>query len=228
MVEVKMKAYPREEWGKQAAKRFRKNGMIPAVIYGHKEETTSICIDASEFTRMLRREKGDNVIVNLSSDEKQSKKTIIREVQRNPVTSEVIHVDFQHLIPTEMIEMDVPIVLVGTAAGVKEGGLLEHIVRKISVKCLPKNIPSHLELDVSELDIGASVHVSDLSIKDVEILDRPEEAVVTVVVPRAYEEAVEKVEEVVGEEEEGAAEGEAEEGKEKEGEREKEKPAEKE
>ena len=226
MVEVKLKAYPRDEWGKQAAKRFRKNGMIPAVIYGHKEETSCICVDASEFTRMLRREKGDNVIVNLLSDAKHAKKTIIREVQRNPVTSEIIHVDFQHLIPTETIEIDVPIVLVGTAAGVKEGGLLEHIVRKISVKCLPKNIPSHLELDVSGLQIGESVHVSDLTLKDVEILDRPEEAVVTVIMPRGYEEVAEEVEEVAAPE--GEAAPEEEEAKEKEGEQEKEGPAEKE
>lgn len=209
MVEVKLKAYLREERGKQAAKRLRNSGMIPAVIYGHKEESIPISIESSELGRLLRQEKGDNVIVNLSWDKK-GKKTIIKEVQRNPVTSEVIHVDFQHLIPTEKIEIDVPILLMGTPVGVKEGGLVEHVVRKISVRCLPKNIPSHLELDVSELKIGESVHVSDLTVKNGEILDRPEETVVTVITPRGY--AVEE-EEIVAEEE-VVAEGEEKEEKE--------------
>lgn len=199
MIEVKLKAHPREEQGKQAAKHLRSRGMIPAVVYGHGERTISISIDGSEFKRILKREKGDNIIVDLSFDENGSKKTIIKEIQRNPVTSEIIHVDFQHLIPTEEIEIDVPIILVGTSAGVKEGGLLEHILRKVSVRCLPKDIPSHLELDVSELKIGESIHVSDLHIKGGEILDHPEETVVTVLMPRGY--AVEEEEEAVAEEE---------------------------
>jgi len=224
MVEIKLKAYPREEHGKQAAKRLRKNGMIPAVIYGHGEETIPISIEAAEFGRLLRREKGDNVIVNLSQDKTGAKKTIIKEIQRNLVTSEIIHVDFQHLIPTEKIEIDVPILLLGTPIGVKEGGgLVEHVVRKISVRCLPKEIPSHLELEVSGLNVGESIHVSDLKLEGGEILDRPEETVVTVIMPRGY-----AVEEEIAEvpEEEAVAEAEREKGEEKEQEREK--PAEKE
>ncbi len=223
MLEVKMKAYSREERGKQAAKRLRNSGMIPAVMYGHKEETISMSIETAEFMRLLRKEKGDNVIVNLFWDKKNSKKTVIKEVQRNPVTSDIIHIDFQHLIPTEKIEIDVPIVLVGTPVGVKEeGGVVEHVVRKISVKCLPKDIPSHLEIDISELSIGASVHVADLKIKGGEILDRLDETVVTVITPRQYEIEEEKEEEAVAEEEAAV------EGEEKEEEKGTEKPTEKE
>jgi len=211
MVEVKMKVQPRQDIGKQAAKRLRNSGLIPAVIYGHKEETVLISIDASEFGRMLRKEKGDTVILDLMWD-KSSRKTIIKEIQRNPVTGDVIHVDFQHLIPTEKIEIDVPIVLVGAAVGVKEGGILEHVARKLSVRCLPKDIPSHMELDVSELKIGDSIHVSDLTVKNAEILDHPEEAVVTVIIPRAYV-AAEEAAAVAAEEEAAVAE---EEGKEEE------------
>ncbi len=205
MLEVKMKAQLREERGKQAAKRLRNNGLIPAVVYGHKEETIPICVDAHEFARMLREEKGDNVIIDLRWD-KTSKKAIIKEIQRNPVTSEVIHVDFQHLIAKEKIEIDVPIQLIGTAVGVKEeGGVLEHVLRKVSVRCLPKDIPGHVELDVSELRIGESIHVSDLEMKNVEILDRLEEAVVTILTPRGYEAEEEKVEAEEEVPEEGAA-----------------------
>jgi large subunit ribosomal protein L25 len=227
MVEIKLKAYPREEYGKQASKRLRQNGMIPAVIYGHGEKTIPISIEAAEFSRLLRREKGDNVIVNLSQDKKGAKKTIIKEIQRNLVTSEIIHVDFQHLIPTERIEIDVPILLVGTPIGVKEGGgLLEHVVRKISVRCLPKEIPSHLELEVSALNVGDSIHVSDLELKGGEILDRPEETVVTVIMPRGYA-VEEEIEEEVPEEE-AVAEEEKEKAEEKPEEQEKEKPTEQE
>lgn len=210
MLEVKMKAQLREERGKQAAKRLRNSGLIPAVVYGHKEETIPISVDAHEFARMLREEKGDNVIIDLRWD-KTSKKAIIKEVQRNPVTSEVIHIDFQHLIAKEKIEIDVPIQLTGTAVGVKEeNGVLEHVLRKVSVRCFPKDIPSHVELDVSGLKIGESIHVSDLTIKGVEIMARPEEPVVMVITPRGYEAEEEKAEAEVLEEAAAGEEGEKE------------------
>lgn len=198
MVEVKIKADRRTEVGKQRTNYLRKNGLIPAVLYGHGEETMSISIPEKEFSHLLQKEKGENVIVEIELPKDKSKKTIIKEIQRDPVTSRILHVDFQHLIMTEKVHVQVPIILKGTPQGVKAGGILEHHLRKINIRCLPEYIPPHIEVEVSELKLGDSIHISDLSVENVEILEEPTETIATIIVPKIMKEEVK--EEVVVEE----------------------------
>lgn len=205
MLEVKIKTDMRKEVGKQKANYLRKNGLIPAVLYGHGEETVNISIPEKEFCHLLQKEKGENVIIGIELPGNKVKKTIIKEIQRNPVTSRILHVDFQHLIMTEKVHVQVPIILTGIPAGIKAGGVLEHLLRKINVRCLPKDIPPHIEVEVSELKLGDSIHISDLSVENVEILEKPTEAIATVLIPKIVKEEVkeeEVVEEIKEEEEE--------------------------
>jgi len=203
MLEVKIKTNKRTKVGKQQAKYLRKNGLIPAILYGHGEETINISIPEKEFCHLLQKEKGENIIIEIELPGDKIKKTIIKEIQRNPVTSRILHVDFQHLIMTEKVHMQVPIILTGTPEGIKSGGVLEHLLRKINVKCLPKDIPPHIEVEVSELKLGDSVHISDLSVENVEILEEPTETITTILIPKIVKEEVkEEVVEEVKEEEE--------------------------
>jgi len=203
MLEVKIKTNKRTKVGKQQANYLRKNGLIPAILYGHGEETINISIPEKEFCHLLQKEKGENIIIEIELPGDKIKKTIIKEIQRNPVTSRILHVDFQHLIMTEKVHMQVPIILTGTPEGIKSGGVLEHLLRKINVKCLPKDIPPHIEVEVSELKLGDSVHISDLSVENVEILEEPTETITTILIPKIVKEEVkEEVVEEVKEEEE--------------------------
>lgn len=203
MLEVKIKTNKRTKVGKQQANYLRKNGLIPAILYGHGEETINISIPEKEFCHLLQKEKGENIIIEIELPGDKIKKTIIKEIQRNPVTSRILHVDFQHLIMTEKVHMQVPIILTGTPEGIKSGGVLEHLLRKINIKCLPKDIPPHIEVEVSELKLGDSVHISDLSVENVEILEEPTETVTTIIIPKIVKEEVkEEVVEEVKEEEE--------------------------
>lgn len=203
MLEVKIKTNKRTKVGKQQVNYLRKNGLIPAILYGHGEETINISIPEKEFCHLLQKEKGENIIIEIELPGDKIKKTIIKEIQRNPVTSRILHVDFQHLIMTEKVHMQVPIILTGTPEGIKSGGVLEHLLRKINVKCLPKDIPPHIEVEVSELKLGDSVHISDLSVENVEILEEPTETITTILIPKIVKEEVkEEVVEEVKEEEE--------------------------
>ncbi len=203
MLEVKIKTNKRTKVGKQQVNYLRKNGLIPAILYGHGEETINISIPEKEFCHLLQKEKGENIIIGIELPGDKIKKTIIKEIQRNPVTSRILHVDFQHLIMTEKVHMQVPIILTGTPEGIKSGGVLEHLLRKINVRCLPKDIPPHIEVEVSELKLGDSVHISDLSVENVEILEEPTETITTILIPKIVKEEVkEEVVEEVKEEEE--------------------------
>lgn len=220
-MEVKLKASLRTEKGKGAAKRLRDSEMIPAIYYGKKIETVPLLVSARDFKSAMTTEAGSNVLINLEiegelPDSLEGRQTVIvKEIQRHPVRGDILHVDFHKVIMSEEIQAAVPIVLVGEAAGVKLGGVLQHPVREVNVKCLPKDIPEHIEVDVAELEIGDNIHLSNLpSLTGVEFLDEPEEILVSVIPPTKVEEvpvAVPEEEEevavepeLVGERKEGA------------------------
>ena len=228
MAVIALSGKRRESLGKGSARKARQSGEIPGVLYGHGEKPVALSVGARAFQVALHTHKGGNPIVNLAVGGNEFT-ALIRDAQYDPVSRQVIHLDFQHISLTETIEVRVPLNFTGLAVGVKDGGgILEAILRDVEVRCLPTAIPAGIDVDVSALNIGDSIHVRDLSIPDVEILSDPDATLVTVVPPTVIEEkpaeAVEGAEPTAAEpeviakgkkDEEGAAEGEGEKEKDK-------------
>ncbi len=217
-MEQKLKAEVREGTGKGVARKLRAQGRVPAVLYGHGIEPTSLHVDSLELFRILHTDAGMNVLIGLEVEGKPHL-TLARELQRDQVRSKLIHVDFLAISRDERITVSVPVEIVGESRGVKEGGAVEHHLWEMELECLPGDVPGHIEADVTDLGIGDSLQVSDISVPDgVEVKDDPEDVVVSVVIPQLLKveaeleegEAVEGEEGEVVEGEEGeAAEGEA-------------------
>lgn len=191
MKEVVLKARPRDKLGKEHAKKLRRSGLIPAVVYGAETPSLPLEIESKSFLALLRGGLGENVIITLEMDDRTDgkKQVLIREVQRDPVRGEIVHVDFHQISLTKKITIEVPIHLVGTPEGVKEGGILQHVLRELKVECLPTAIPEKIEVDVSHLKIGDSIHVADIKVENVTILSDLQSSVVTVVPPTVFKEA---------------------------------------
>lgn len=189
MATATLNAKPRSARGKGVARKLRAAGEFPAVIYGHGREPQSLSINAREFGRLAERIRLTSTVIELAVDGKVAK-TIIREVQRNPLNRELLHVDFQELVAGEKISVSVPLKFVGTPEGVKTGGgILEEIMHQVHVRVDPANIPDHLDVDVTALTIGHSLHISDLKLPEgVEVEDDPEQTIAVVAAPRAEEE----------------------------------------
>jgi large subunit ribosomal protein L25 len=211
MANAQLNASPRSEVGKGAARTLRREGKIPGIIYGHAREPLALAIDRRELEKLLSRIAAESTVIELSLDGTMAR-TLIREIQRHPFKREILHVDFQELVAGEKVTVNVPIVLTGTAEGVRaEGGTLDQTMRELEIRVDPANIPGPFEVDVSALHIGHSIHVSDLVIPEgVEVLDEKDATVCVVSAPRAIEEpvAVEAVAaEVVAEEPEVISKG---------------------
>lgn len=221
MAIVSLSSSRREESGKGVARKLRAAGRIPAVFYGRGSDAIPLTMNLRDLETALEATQGSNVIVDLKVEGAAAadRKAIIREIQRDPVGGRILHVDLQHISLTERITVQVPLVLVGVPTGVKDaGGILEYLLREIEVECLPTDIPANLEVDVSALQIGDTLHVSDIKAGNVMIKTEGERAIATVVPPTVLEE-VKPVEEVAaepeliakekkeGEEETAAAEG---------------------
>jgi large subunit ribosomal protein L25 len=212
---VELEATRREGKGKGPARRLRAQGFIPAIVYG-SGEPVPVSVPVRELEKLLRHEEGTGILVDLLLKDGEQKRirTLLKEVQRDPVSSEALHADFQAIREGQKLHLSVPVRLVGTAVGVKdEGGLLDHILRELEIECTAEHIPAHIEVDVSELHVGQALHVSDIEPPEgVRIRNRPEAVIV----------AVEgKTVEAPAEEEAAAAEAEAaaEEGAEEKGEK---------
>jgi large subunit ribosomal protein L25 len=180
----------REATGKNACRRLRREGKLPGNVYGLGRDSFMVAVAPRRVEDVLRLESGVNTIFTLRLlGEERSREAMIREIQRDPVSDVMIHVDFARVDMTRAIHVKVPIRLTGTPLGVKnEGGVLDFVHREVEVECLPGDIPEHIDVDVSELHINQNVHVSNLVIPEgVRVLD-PAEAIVAVVVqPRAEE-----------------------------------------
>jgi large subunit ribosomal protein L25 len=188
MATATLNATARTDVGKGAARKLRASLRIPGVVYGHHREATPLAIDARELEKLLGSIATGTTVVELNLGGRMSK-TLIREIQRHPFKRQVLHIDFQELVAGEKITVNVPIHLVGTAAGVKDGGTVEEVMREVSVEVDPANIPSHFEIDISALGINDSVHVSDIKVPaGVEILEDLEATVAVVAPPRVEEE----------------------------------------
>lgn len=199
-------------------KRLRKAGNIPAVLYGHKEKARQLYVEQRAFKKILDVMKDETVIVSLEVGSK-SYPCVIKALQHNPLTDMISHIDFQHIHKKERIRANVPIHLVGEAPGVKNGGILDVHLHEVKVRCLPDALPSHIDVDVSNLNLGSAIHLRDVAVADVEFELTANTTIVSVLVPRALEaEAKPAAAEEVAAAEEGApaeGEGEAKDDKEK-------------
>jgi large subunit ribosomal protein L25 len=192
MKAVKLEAKLREGAGKGYAHKLRRMGLVPAVVYGAKETSLSLELDAKAMHRFLSTQEGENVIIDLevAGAKPSLKKAVVKEVQLDPVSGRILHVDFLHISMTEKIKLHIPVHLSGTSTGVKnQEGILQHILRELEVSCLPADIPEAIDLDITELGIGDSIHVRDVSLDKVEILTEPQRTVVSVIPPTVQKEA---------------------------------------
>ena len=195
MNEVSLTARKREETGKKIAKRFRREGRLPAVIYGGGEEPTPLTLDHREFETFLRQHRGESVVINLEVEGGEAEKALLRDIQRDYIKNVVIHADFQQILMTDRITTTVSLVLTGDPVGVKrDGGVLEQALREVEIQCLASEIPEHLEVDVADMIIGETLHISDLTFENVDINTDGGVSVVSVLAPMA-EEVVEEEEE---------------------------------
>lgn len=203
MEKISLKAQLREELGKEAVKKLRRQGLIPAVVYKGKNSLNIKIVD-QEFLHAIQTKAGENVIISLQVEaDKKSKGTrdaIIKEIQHHPVKDDILHVDFNEISLTEALTVKVPIAVKGEAEGLKEGGVLEHVLWEIELECLPTEIPENIPVDSSPLKIGDSILVKDLKIPSgIKVLTDPEATVITLAAPRAEEEIEVKPEEEAAE-----------------------------
>lgn len=188
MATASLNADVRTETGKGVARKLRFAGKVPGVIYGHGRQPQPLSIDAREFERLAERVRITSTVIELALGGKTAR-TLVRELQRDPIKRTVLHVDFQELVAGEKVNVTVPLRFVGTPEGVKTGGgILEEIVHSLHVECDPANIPDHIDVDVSTLTIGHSLHVSDLRLPEgIEVTDDAEQTVAIVSAPKAEE-----------------------------------------
>jgi len=184
---VQLKAASRSTEGTGAARALRRSGQVPGVIYGRGREPLSLAVNGVELGRLLEKIHPESTIVELSLDGT-TVPTLIREVQRHPVRPGIVHVDFYEIRAGEKIRVEVPIHCVGIPDGVRnQGGTLDQVIRNVAIEVLPADIPERVELDVTALTIGKSLHVSDLKVANAHILMDAALTVCTVVAPRVEE-----------------------------------------
>lgn len=210
---ITLGAIKRDGTGKGAARQMRLGGRVPAVLYGKGMESVSLSVDAREALQLFHSISVENTVVGLAVEgEKEPVQTLVREIQTHAYRDDLIHIDFLRIQKGVVVDVEIPVHLVGVAVGVKMGGgTMEQIIHELPVRCIPSKIPELLELDVSELDLGESLHVSDIAIPEgVEVTVDLGRTLCSVAAPRAeiVEEEEEGVELAEGEEpEEAAAEG---------------------
>jgi large subunit ribosomal protein L25 len=195
----------REGVGKGKAKKLRAQGLIPAVFYGPRTQSISLVIDSKEFVKTLQTEAGENVLIDLNirrGDHSEQKVVMVKDLQLDPLQGTTLHTDFYEVAMDEMVTVEVPIHLVGKPEGLKMGGILEQIRRTIQIQSLPGDIPKGIDVDVSPLKIGDSIHVREIQAGKVKILFETNFTIATVVPPAVEEKKV--AEEVVAEVAEGA------------------------
>ncbi len=195
--QTKLSASSRNETGKGAARTLRRTGLIPAVVYGHGEETRACSVSKKQLERVITSRGYESTLIELKMDDGKSQNVLIREVQIHPYRPEVLHVDFLAVHKGEKVKLEVPVRFLGVAPGVKEGGIMEHLRHEVEVRCIPSKIPEALEFDISGLGIGDGVSVGDLTVPEgVELLTDLGATIASIVPPTVH-----KVEEPVEEEE---------------------------
>ncbi len=164
--QVKLKAELRTSVGRSAVRKLKARGIIPAVIYGGRDKAQPLQVAARDINTMMSHASGENVLVELEiAGEKSSRTALVQEVQHSPVGGDIRHVDFHAISMDETIQAEVPLEPIGTANGVKNfGGLLEQSLRALTIECLPRDLPDRITVDISQLNIGDSIHVRDIQL----------------------------------------------------------------
>jgi large subunit ribosomal protein L25 len=186
MASAQLSAKARDNGGKGVARKLRSEGRIPAVVYGHGRDPQALSIATRELERLLDHISAESTVIDLDIDGKGSR-TLIREIQRHPFKRQILHVDFQELVAGEKITVNIPVILVGVPDGVRmDGGVLDQVMREIEVEVDPSNIPNHIDVDVTRLTIGTSIHVGDITLPEgVESMADDDATICVVSAPRA-------------------------------------------
>lgn len=228
MEQIILEAEIRQELGRGKVKDLRDAGFIPAVVYAGRKDSQALKISSSQFLRLLHQHRLESMVIDLKiKDDKKAKlrPCLIKEIQYDPVIGNIKHIDFNEISLTKAIKVSVPVAVKGEPVGVKqEGGSLEHTLWEIEVECLPGDIPKQIEVDVTNMKMGDSVHIKDIVFPaGIKVLNDPSSIVLAVVAPMKEEVAAVPLEgevplepEVIKEKKEEAEEGKEDEGKEKE------------
>lgn len=202
MAEVILQAKKRDITTKGAVNQLRRDGFIPGVFYIKGNDAIPIVVEEGDLNHLVFTSESYLVQLKIDGDSEEMHESIFREVQFDPVTDKVVHFDLRGITRGEVIELEIPLALKGTPIGVKEGGILQQTLHKLHIECLPRNIPSYLEYDVTELKFGDTVTVEDLSFENVTILNSPKTTVISIVAPVVIEEPETEEEAVLDEDEE--------------------------
>ena len=191
MATANLSAAARAATGKGVSRSLRREGRLPAVIYGSAREPQALSLDARELGRLLGHINAETTVIELAVDGAASK-TLIRDIQRHPLSRAIIHVDFQELVAGEKVVVKIPVVLTGTAIGVRlNGGIMTQILNELECRVDPANIPNRIEVDITDVTIGHSIHVSEVKVPDgVEVLDDESGTIMIVSAPKEEAAAV--------------------------------------
>lgn len=193
MEDTKLIAKKRDLQGSSNSRRLRKAGSLPGVIYGDGEDAMAIQLSTHNFERLLHHHASETMLVEIEVEGEGNVSALVKNVQHHPVTSELLHVDLQKVAADKPIQVEITLGVVGEAAGVKAGGVLDLVMHSISVECLPGDLLDSIEVDVSKMEIGSILHVSDVKLDaKLKLLSDPEAIVASVVEPRAEEEPEEE------------------------------------
>jgi len=194
MKAVALKAYPRKQVQRAEVKKLRAAGRVPATIYGRQAAPQNLEVSYTDFAELLHHSISENLLVDLSveNDARAKRLALVQEIQHHPLNGKVLHVDFHEVAENEKVTVQVPLETTGEAVGVKTGGgTLEHILHKLKVRCLPKDLPEQIIVDVTTLEIGKSFHLGDIKPPEgVEIIGDKHLSAIAVAAPRAEEEVV--------------------------------------
>lgn len=187
MEQAKLEVQRRESSGKGAARATRRAGFVPAVVYGHKQEVIAVKLPQRDMRHFLGS-SGDNIIINMELGDEKPETVMLKEVQIDPVSREIVHVDFVRVSLEERVTTHVPIVLLGKAPGTEEGGIQEFLLRELQIECEVGRMPDHIDLDISSLEIGDRVRVEEIELEEGMVLvDAPSTIIVAVVPPTVVE-----------------------------------------
>lgn len=192
MEQVRLEAQSREGRGKGAARTLRREGIVPAIVYGHKQKPAAIQLSEQGLHRFLGA-VGENIIINLELGKNEPETVMLKEIQIDPVSMKVLHVDFVRVSLEERVTAHVPITLAGTASGIAEGGIQEFLLRELQIECEVGNLPEHIEIDVSSLEIRDQIRVSDIElVEGMNIIDDLSTIIITIAAPTVIEEVEEE------------------------------------
>lgn len=187
MEQINLSAQPRAERGKGPAGRLRAAGRVPGILYGAGiQGAIALALDVKELEKTLHTHAGGNVLVNLDLAGDKSRTVMFKEIDRHPLKGTVVHVDLLEVNMDKAVEIEVPVHLTGKAAGLAFGGIVQHETRTIRIECLPSQIPDSIDIDITPLGVGQSIHVKDIKLAEgLVAIDEPELTIVSIVSPTA-------------------------------------------